>query len=262
MSKPTFGVCLGLEHADALKSAGGVDFLEVNVQGFLRPMEEDKAFQENLELARNSPVPVYAANCFLPGSLKSAGPQADPDAVLGYAATAFARARACGIKMIVFGSGGSRHLPEGVDQEAAVSAFVNLLRRLGPLAGAEGVALVLEPLNADDCNFIFTVKEGAAIVRQVNHPAVRLLADLYHMSRNGEPVEDLADVMDILGHVHLAESAARTAPGVAGESFTEAFRMLRAGGYAGGISVEANWSDPVAEALRAMAVLRAQWEQA
>lgn len=262
MSKPTFGVCLGLENSSALSQSEGVDFLEVNVQKFLQPMAGDETFRVNLEIACNSPLPVYAANCFLPASLKSAGPQADPAAVLSYSAKAFSRARACGIKIVVLGSGESRRLPEDADREAAVLAFVELLRRLGPLAAAEGITLVLEPLNPGDGNFVITVKEGAAIVRQVNHPAIRLLADLYHMNRNGEPVEELADVMDILGHVHVAEQGGRTPPGVVGERFTEALRILKMGGYEGGISVEANWADPVTEATRAVSVLRAQWDQA
>ncbi len=255
----TVGACLGPEHATALATGGEIDFLEVNVQGFLVPLAGDEAFAPNLEKARQSALPLLAANCFLPGQIKSVGPEANQGEVLTYGATAFARARACGIRTIVFGSGGSRQLPDGISSEAALPGFINLLRSLGPLAEAEGVILVLEPLNRSECNFIHTVKEGAEIVRKVGHSSVRLLADLYHMARNGESFGDLVEVTDLLAHVHVAECARRTPPGVEGDNFEEAFRVLKAGGYTGALSVEANWSDPVAEAPVAAATLREQW---
>ncbi|MFQ3670728.1 MAG: sugar phosphate isomerase/epimerase family protein [Verrucomicrobiia bacterium] len=258
---PLIGACLPSEHAATLPS-GAIDFLEVNVQTFLLPLQPDPAFAPNLHLAQTSPLPVSAANCFLPSSLKSTGPEAQPQAILTYAATAFARARACGIRTIVFGSGGSRKLPEGLSPESARPAFTQLLRSLGPLAQQHGLVLALEPLGKTECNFILSLAEGAAIVRDVDHPSVRLLADLYHMACNGEPWSTLQPAADLLAHVHVAETARRTPPGVDGDSFLEPFRILKEAGYSGPLSIEAQWTHPATEAPRAAEILRSQWASA
>ena len=54
-------------------------------------------------------------------------------------------------------------------------------------------------------------------MNEVNHPAVSLLADLYHMARNGEKPEAILRVGHLLAHTHTAEKDERTPLGVAGD---------------------------------------------
>ena len=53
---------------------------------------------------------------------------------------------------------------------------------MGVIAQSYGIVVCVEPLNRAESNFINTLQEGAEIVRRVNHPHIRLLADLYHMA--------------------------------------------------------------------------------
>ena len=76
----------------------------------------------------------------------------------------------------------------------AFEQYVDLLRQFAPLAEEQGVMIVVEPLNRGECNLINTVREGAEAVRRANHPAVKLLVDLFHMLRNGESPDDLLAV--------------------------------------------------------------------
>lgn len=252
------GICTGVEHAQALAEAG-VAYLEVNVQQFLMPREGEAAFEASRKQAVACPLPLRAANGFLPGDLKSTGPDFAPEAVCDYAAVAFERAAGLGIEHIVFGSGGSRGLPEGFDPQQATDQFVELLGRLGPLAGRFGVTVVVEPLRRQECNFINTVDEGAEIVRRVDHPSVRLLADLYHMLQNGEPAESLARHGELIAHTHLAEKADRTCPGIAGDDFRPFFNALAEGGYDGRMSIEGKFPNGVeTDASRAVETMRRQ----
>jgi sugar phosphate isomerase/epimerase len=78
----------------------------------------------------------------------------------------------------------------------------------------------------------------------VKHPNVRVLADLYHMTQKGEgPQSILKAGRKYLRHVHVAENARRTPPGVDGDDFTPYFRALKEIGYRGNISIECGWSD-------------------
>jgi sugar phosphate isomerase/epimerase len=254
---PRLGVCTSIANAAAVEDAGG-DYIEESVQAFLAPDKPESVFREKAGALAASGPPVLACNSFLPASLKSVGPEARPDEIVAYAELAFRRAKEMGIKIIVFGSSGSRTIPDGFDRADARRQFVGLLRRLGPAAKANGLVLVIEPLNRGECNFINTVAEGAAIVREVGHPGVRLLADIYHMLREDEGPDSLAAAGPLLRHVHIAEKDRRTPPGIVGDDFTPYLRALRRARFAGAISIESRWDDLAAELPAALKSLRDQ----
>jgi sugar phosphate isomerase/epimerase len=255
---PSIGVCTSVKNAEVLRKAGA-SFIEEGVRWFLVPHKPDSAFAPNLEAARACPLPVQAANCFLPGSLKSVGPDADHGAVLSYSETAFKRAKQVGIDTIVFGSSGSRAIPEGFSQRDAELQFVALLAKMGPLAEAQGVTVVIEPLNKGEVNFINTLHEGARLVEPVDHPNIRLLADIFHMMRMDEPASHILDVAHLLKHVHIAEKAKRTPPGTAGDDFKPYLAALEGEGYSGRISIECGWKDLAAQLPGAVETIKSQW---
>lgn len=240
----------------------GLDFIEGHVQSMLTPRAGEAEFAPHREAIAAAPVPMTAANCFLPGSLPCTGDAVDTAALDTYVTTVMTRAQQVGIETIVFGSGGSRRVPEGFDYDAAIDQIVGHLKRWGPIATAAGITIAVEPLNRDDCNIITSVAEGAAVVRRVSHPAVRLLADTYHMALDDDPPSALADAAELIGHVHVSELEGRTAPGVHGEDLRPYLAPLKAVGYAGGVSMECLWDDLVAQAPAALAALREQIDSA
>ncbi len=253
------GLCTAAATHAALLAGSTLTYVEENVQSFLAPRDGDGAtWQARLAAARAAGKPIRAANCFLPADLPCVGPAIDRPAITAWATTAFARAEQAGIRSIVFGSGGSRRIPEGFERSQAIDQFVALLRELGPRAAACGVTLVVEPLNTGECNFINSLAEGAAMVRAANEPGVRLLADIYHMLRDGEGAEAIAPVADLLAHTHIAERATRTAPGVAGDDVTAYLRALITAGYRGPMSLECGWADLALQLEPALAELRRQ----
>jgi sugar phosphate isomerase/epimerase len=254
---PKIGVCTSIANAAVAKSAG-CDYIEEGVWDFLAPDRPEPDFRGMLELVGKSPLPVAACNSFLPGGLKSVGPEARPEDILAFAEIAFRRAREAGVRHIVFGSSGSRSIPDGFDAGEARRQFVRLLRRLGPVARGHGVVVAVEPLNRGECNFINSIAEGAAIVREVGDPGVRLLADIYHMLREAEGPESIVAAGPLLAHCHIAEEEGRTPPGVHGQDFTPYLEALRRTGYQGAISFEARWTDLATELPAAVRTLRAQ----
>ena len=244
------GICTGLANAAALQAAGA-DYVEENVQTFLQPEQPDFA-------APAAALPVRVANCFLPAALKCVGPVVDLPQLVRYAGRAFHRARQAGIETIVFGSGGARQIPTEFSKTKAEEQFLALLCELAPLAAQSGVTLVIEPLNRAECNFINSVTEAAALVVACHHPHVQLLADFYHMLRDGQSPDEIRQQGPLLRHIHVAEFAQRTAPGVAGDDFRPFLRALRQVNYQGAISIECVWGDLAAEAGRAVTELRRQ----
>ena len=253
-----FGICCG---ADTFETAPeGIDYIEESVGGALCPQDDDAAFQARLAKCNSAVAPVVAANCFLPGELKSTGPDVDEAALDAYVATAFARAEQVGIGKIVFGSGGSRQVPDGFDKAAAVAQLTAHLKRWGPIGARHNVTIVIEPLQTAECNIINSVTEGAELARAADHPNVRLLADFYHMMCDGEGPESLRAAGDVLHHFHVAEKDKRTAPGMEGDDFRPYLKALKDIGYDGTVSLECGFGeDMLAGATAGLAELRRQW---
>ncbi len=242
------GVCTGVGQG-ALLASNGFDYIEQSVTGFLSPDQPEEAFQKRLDEARRkSPLPIYSCNGFLGGGLRVTGPEANHDRIVAYAGTAFRRARAAGIQLIVFGSGGARRIPEGFAVEAAQQQFVDLLKRIGPAAASNGVTLAIEPLCKKECNFVNSVEEAFAIAERVNHPAVQVLADTYHMGQDGEPVDHIVKYASRLRHVHVADPRSRAQPtGECKERIQPYLDALRQIGYKGGVSIESKGGEKMAD---------------
>lgn len=237
-----YGVCSQVKNYEAVRGAG-YDYIEGSVRGLLKPDSSDAEVAEDFTKLKEGKVQILACNSFLPKELKCLGPEADHEAILKYSEVAFRRAKELGVKGIVFGSAGARRLPEGMTREEGVKQFVELLKKMAPLAQAEGVQIWLEPLNTEEDNFLNTLVQGKEIVAAVGHSSVGMVCDLYHLLRNGESPENIIVAGSYIRHCHIAEKEKRTAPGMKGDDFTPYFEALAKIGYSGSISMECGWDD-------------------
>ncbi len=255
--RPQIGVCTALSDAEML-SGHGYDFIEESVGNFLMPLKSEEEFNKKLQLAQHSPIPVKACNLFIPGNLKSVGPEAVHHEILEFAETAFRRAQLAGIEVIVYGSGGSRRIPEGFDPELARNQFITLGKAMAPIAARYNIIIALEPLNSREVNFINSLAEGASIVEEINHLNFRLMADIYHIMMGNENPEDIIKYGHLIKHVHVAELEGRGIPGTRGEDLTVYFNALKEAGYEGRISIEGRWENMEAQAAKAFETLQTQ----
>ncbi|HMP30645.1 MAG TPA: sugar phosphate isomerase/epimerase family protein, partial [Saprospiraceae bacterium] len=252
------GVCTNANNATIL-APHGYSYIEEGVSNLLMPLKSDEEFNEKLILVRQGPLPVIACNGFIPGNLKSVGPNADHTKILAYVETTFRRAQMVGVGIIVFGSGGSRSIPEGFSREEARNQFIQLCKAIGPLAQRYNVTVVLEPLNKSEVNFINSVVEGGQIVEEVAHPNFMLLADIYHMLKEGEGPESITKYQHLIKHVHVAEHQDRAVPGTFDEDLSPFYAALQKVGYQGMISIEGRWADMEQQAEKAIKVMKSQF---
>ncbi len=253
------GVCNSPNNHGAV---AGLDYIEGTVADLLCPLADEAAFAARLAAVKAAAVPVTAANCFIPGDIKSTGPAVDIAKLDAYVTTVLSRAQRMGVKTIVFGSGGSRRVPEGFALADAQAQLVEHLKRWGPIAARCGVTIVLEPLNKAECNIVTSVDEGALLVLQANHPSIRLLIDTYHMAKDADPVDAIRRAKGLIAHAHCAEGNGRGPIGATGEDHRPYFRALKDIGYAGAMSIEAGWKDYANQLPAAVAELRRQIETA
>ena len=230
------GICTGLERmADAY--AAGYAYIELNLAATLG-CATDEEYAGLRAAMRASPLPIEAFNCFLPGALKVVGPAVDLPAVERYMTLALSRAADVGASVVVFGSGGSRAVPEGFPLERAREQLVIAARLAGDIAARHHLIMVMEPLW--QCQLLQRVTQGIAFVDDVKHPQVRLLGDLFHLTHAGEPFEALLAAGARLGHMHLATPALPANGADRDYDFRGFLALLAQAGYQGRVSLEDN----------------------
>jgi sugar phosphate isomerase/epimerase len=255
---PLIGVCTGFGSAEKLK-AGGAAYYEEGVGNLLMPAKPEAEFVAQLAKAKATGMMPYSCNGFLPGTMKAVGEKANHDELVKYATTAFERAKTAGMKIIVFGSGGARKIPEGFPREKAVAQMVELCKRLADAAGKNGITLAIEPLNSKECNYMVKLEEIVEVVTKVDNPGLAITADFYHMALGGDGAKECEAAAKWIKHCHIAEKDGRTAPGIKGDDFTPYFRVLKQNKYAGRISIEGKWTNMAAELPKAVETIRKQW---
>ena len=238
-----YGVCGDPDMAAAAAEAS-FDYAEWLVGALLKPQEPRHAFEAELDRVRAAALPVPVLNCFVPGDLKITGPDVDTGKLEEYVTTTFRRAEQAHVETIVFGSGGARRIPDGFDAQAAHEQLVSFCSMLAPIARQNGVTVVVEPLNRTECNVLNTVAECATLVREVSHPALRLLVDAYHLLHDSDSYRAIVENADILSHAHIATVATHLAPAAEPCDFAPFFEALAEAGYKGRISIEAGIPDP------------------
>lgn len=121
---------------------------------------------------------------------------------------------------------------------AAEARFIALAQELCDYAAPRGVTLILEPVNRYELDFVNSVAEGAALMRRVDRPNLKLMPDVFHMNIEDPTIGgELAHHIHDIGYVHLADSN-RLAPGQGHLNFEDIFTHLKQAGYDGWVSVE------------------------
>ena len=175
-----------------------------------------------------------------------------------YLDTVFSEMSELGVKFVVFGSGRARSIPDGTDRAAGEKMLDAFLVYADALCEKYNMTLVIEPLNHRETNWVTTVSEGAAVVRRLDLPHIRLLADGFHMAVESESPAVLRENKDILLHTHLACAPDRVYPGKTGGAYEKEFlHTLMDMGYSGTVTVECGFSDFASEAKLASDFMKA-----
>lgn len=253
-----FGVCQPLA-SHALAKAQGCDYLECGVAELLPALpDDDPQVQARMQAFADAALPIKAFNGFIPAALKVTGPDAPWGRVSDYLDAALRRAVQVGADVVVWGSGASRHVPDGFERSVAEEQVIRFLHLAGHWAAKHGITIAIEPLNVKESNIVNSVAEGVSFAEKVAHPRVRVLADFYHMQEDDEPLDALSRFGPWLAHVHVADTG-RLYPGSGSYPYAAFVAELNKAAYDGRISVECRWQDLEAEIGASVQYLRSLW---
>lgn len=133
--------------------------------------------------------------------------------------------------------GKARMIPQEQRKIEWERAVVNL-RKVCRIADDYGTAIALEPLNRFETDLVNTAEDVVRLVRDINHPAAKILLDGFHMSIEERDVEKaIVTAGEHLIHVQVSENY-RGTPGT-GQTPWQAFRRgLERINYNGCVSIE------------------------
>jgi D-psicose/D-tagatose/L-ribulose 3-epimerase len=141
------------------------------------------------------------------------------------------------------------------ERERDVEAVARTLRSLGDFAADHGVVLGVETLNRFETSFLNTTAQALELIGRVDHPAVGVALDLFHL---GIEEKHVADALRAAGprlvHLQVAEND-RGTPGTGSLPWNDVAKALHEIQYHGRVVIE-TFSDRVEAIARAAAIWR------
>ena len=153
-------------------------------------------------------------------------------------------------KVLVLGSPKQRSLVGGQSQEGAWQNAVELLISVLDKATESGLTICLEPLSPVETDFINTVAEGMEMVREINHPNLKIHLDVKAMCSEVSEVADIIRTVraEDVGHFHVND-ANLYGPGMGDVDYGPIAEAIKDIGWDKWLSVEVFKYDPDPETI-------------
>ena len=132
-------------------------------------------------------------------------------------------------------------LPAGVKREAGQSILRANLAHAAAALKAEGLRLLVEPINYFDIPgyFLNHTRQALDLIAELGADNVFLQYDIYHMQRmEGELASTIKANLGAIGHIQLADNPGRGEPGTGEINYRFLLPYLDQIGYAGWVGCE------------------------
>ena len=221
----------------AAADACGFDYFEPGAAAIASL--DDRAFADFRDRVAASRLRCESVNSLI-RTLKVVGPSVNLNAVADYLNATFDRCRQLGARIAVWGSAGSRNVPEGYSRDVAWRQIQAFLQLAGDIARSREMVLAIEPLERQESNIINTGGDALRLVHEVGHPNVKMIIDYYHMRRENETPDIVLQAAGQIAHLHFANPNGRVWPKDPAEDaeYGNFFERLTKIGYRGRISIE------------------------
>jgi D-psicose/D-tagatose/L-ribulose 3-epimerase len=256
-----FGCCASSDKAALVRSIG-YDFIEIEGSE-LAAEKPEASFAPVKERLAAAGIPVRGFNKFFTSGIVFTGPDVDADRNRRYIEVAFARAHSLGGQNIGWGSPASRSVPEGFPQEKALEQMREALGYMADVAAGYGINILMESIINRMEKLILTIQQATDMARSVGKPNVHVVADIYHMLHNNDPLENMKIAGQDLYHVHFTDLD-RTAPGMNPDQepmYVKSFQVMKGMGYDKSVSIEPDWVNFEPVARQGLTVMKAAYGQ-
>ena len=234
---------------DAIAQAG-FDYLETQLS-LIAALDKSDYERFKKELAAAG-LPVRAGLLLFANELALVTDDMDINAITAHADRVLGIANDLGAELVVFGSGGTRKVKDGMDRGAVYKRMQQIIESCDPIAGKHGVKIALEPLCFKETNMINSVGEAADLINSVKTSNTGAVCDWYHVRMNNMSLKDVLAYRDMVVHLHIAYPDGRKMPTSADDlsEYADFVKVVKEIGYNDKISVEGNAGEVAVERFR------------
>jgi hydroxypyruvate isomerase len=146
----------------------------------------------------------------------------------------------------------------GAERTLQHEAIVATLKAAKPILDTYGVTVMIEPLNHKNHPgyYLTHSKEAFDIVREVNHPFVKVVYDIYHQQvTEGNIIPSITEHLDCIAHLHGAGHPGRIELQHGENDYKVILRAAEEAGYRGAFGLEYRPTMPIEESLRSFLTL-------
>jgi len=151
--------------------------------------------------------------------------------------------------VMTLGSPKQRNVVEGETFEATWRRTLDFFNIVTETAEERGVVIALEPLARVETNFLNTMEEVVRLIREMDHPNLRMTLDCKAMADERRPIPDIIrEGREFMVHCHANDDNGGY-PGTGGLDFPAILRALAETGYDRWVSLEVFDFSPGAERI-------------
>ena len=147
-------------------------------------------------------------------------------------------AKKLGVKRLITQVGKDTGAPRA-EQHASI---VEGLRAGAPILAEYGITVMIEPLNTyvnHPGYYLWQATEAFEIIREVNHPNVKVIYDIYHQQvMEGNIIPNIVNNLDCIAHLHGAGHPGRHEMQDGESDYRNIIRAVDAAGYTGALGLE------------------------
>jgi hydroxypyruvate isomerase len=130
----------------------------------------------------------------------------------------------------------------GAPRAAQHEAIVTTLRAAAPILEESGVTIMIEPLNTlvnHPGYYLWSAVEGFGIIREVGHPLVKVVYDIYHQQvMEGNIIPNVTKNLDCIAHLHSAGHPGRNELQYGENDYKVIFAAIDKARYTGSCGLE------------------------
>ena len=130
----------------------------------------------------------------------------------------------------------------GAPREIQHGSIVECLKAARPILDEYGVTVMIEPLNLyvdHPGYYLYSAYEGFDIIKEVDHPRVKLIYDIYHQQvMEGNIIPSITQNLDLIAHLHCAGHPGRIEPWLGENNYKFIFDAVDKAGYTGACGLE------------------------
>ena len=130
----------------------------------------------------------------------------------------------------------------GAPREEQHASIVAALKEAKPILEDSGIIIMIEPLNTyvnHPGYYLWSSVEGFDIIREVDHPLVKVVYDIYHQQvMEGNIIPNVTNNLDCIAHLHSAGHPGRHELQFGENDYKVIFKAVDEAGYTGACGLE------------------------